>query len=95
MSKYRRAAKRDACEPEIVEALQKAGWEVHRDLPIDLLCLKREGRLIRIRLLECKVKGKKPRKDQAEQNAFCERWNIPKPVDAFTALLAVGEVVDL
>ena len=32
---------RDLSEPEIVEALEKSGWEVHRKLPVDLLCIKR------------------------------------------------------
>jgi hypothetical protein len=40
--KYRRFdAKRDAAEPAIVEALEAAGWEVHRELPVDLVVLKR------------------------------------------------------
>lgn len=34
-------AKRDQSEPDIVDALTSAGWEVHRELPVDLLCLKR------------------------------------------------------
>jgi hypothetical protein len=37
----RRYDKRDQSELKSVEALEKAGWEVHRDLDVDLLCLKR------------------------------------------------------
>jgi hypothetical protein len=33
-------AKRDDSEKDIVKALEKAGWEVCRELEIDLLCLK-------------------------------------------------------
>lgn len=100
--KYRRHdAKRDAVEPQIVEALEKAGWEVHRELPVDLLCLKRVGNVVRVRLLECKTPyGKKqPKavidKRQQKQIDFCERWEIQKPTGAQEALLAVGEVIEL
>lgn len=41
MKNRRYDAKRDQSEPKIVEALEKAGWEVERELPIDLICLKR------------------------------------------------------
>lgn len=100
--KYRRFnAKRDEAEPAIVEALEKAGWEVHRELPVDLLCLKRDGDTVKVRLLEAKTaRGKKkPKaildKRQVKQNEFCERWNIDKPTSAFEALLACGEVITL
>lgn len=100
--KYRRHdAKRDEAEPEIVAALEKAGWEVYRELPVDLLCLKRDGAHVRVKLLEAKTaRGKKnPKavldKRQARQNAFCERWQIDKPTNAFEALLAVGERIVL
>lgn len=100
--KYRRFnAKRDEAEPAIVEALEKAGWEVHRELPVDLLCLKREGNYMRVKLLEAKTaRGKKkPKavldKRQIKQNEFCERWQVDKPTSAMEALLAVGETVEL
>jgi len=93
-------AKRDAIEPEIVSALEKAGWEVHRELPVDLLCLKRVGNVVKVRLLECKSPhtksgGARKRKDQPEQLAFCERWEVPKPTSAFEAMLACGEQINL
>lgn len=96
----RRAAKRDVSEPAIVEALERAGWEVHRELPVDLLCLKRSGDTVKVRLLECKTphtKGGKARKrkDQPDQIAFCERWQVEKPTSAAEALLAVGEKITL
>lgn len=31
---------RDLSEPAIVEEIEKAGWEVHRKIPVDLLCVK-------------------------------------------------------
>lgn len=91
-------AKRDESEPAIVEALEAAGWEVHRELPIDLLCLKQINGKFHVKLLECKTaRGKrKPKavidKRQETQNAFCERWNISKPTNADEALLAVEEM---
>ena len=95
-------ARRDKSEPKIVEALEKAGWEVHRELPVDLLCLKRiDSDHVAVRLLEAKTaRGKRNpkarvRKDQVEQNEFCERWNIPKPTTPFEALLAVGEKLEV
>lgn len=40
MKYTRRAAKRDEAEPAIVAELQKQGWTVERELPVDLVCLK-------------------------------------------------------
>lgn len=94
-------AKRDAAEPAVVEALEKAGWEVHRELPVDLLCLKREGDRVKVKLMEVKTaKGKrKPKavidKRQVKQNAFVERWSVPKPTSPMEALLAAGETVEI
>ena len=94
-------AKRDASEPPIVEALEKAGWEVHRELPVDLLCLKRDGDRVKVKLMEVKTaKGKRNpkavlRKEQVKQNEFCERWAIPKPTTPMEALLAAGETVEI
>jgi hypothetical protein len=112
--KYRgHNAKRDSAEPAIVKALAKAGWEVHRELPVDLLCLKRvsleqlmrvvsfdEGFLLAVPMEAKTARGKRqPKavidKRQAKQNAFCDRWNIPKPTTPMEALLAVGERVEI
>lgn len=102
MKNRRYDAKRDQAEPKIVEALEKAGWTVYRDLPVDLLCLKRINyETVEVRLLEAKTaQGKRNpkarvRKDQAAQNDFCARWSIPKPTTPFEALLAVGERIQL
>ena len=102
MKNRRHDAKRDAAELGIVKALEKAGWEVYRELPVDLLCLKRvkDGR-IQVKLLEAKTaQGKlnpkaRVRKDQQAQNEFCERWEIDKPTTPTEALLAVGERVQI
>jgi hypothetical protein len=74
VAKPKYAGRRDYSEPKIVEKLREAGWEVHRDLPIDTICLKRvnadqfrravtvlgEGEYLLIKLLECKTaRGKK------------------------------------
>jgi hypothetical protein len=94
-------AKRDATEPAIVAALESAGWSVYRELPVDLLALKRVGDRVAVRLLEVKTaQGKRNpkeriRKDRAVQNEFCERWNVPKPTTPMEALLAVGEKIEI
>lgn len=100
--KYRsHNARRDESEPEIVSALERAGWEVHRELPVDLLCLKQVDGKFHVKLLECKTAQgkKKPKavidKRQIKQNEFCERWKIDKPTCAMEALLAAGEKVTL
>lgn len=60
--------KRDANEPEIVEAFRKHGFTVERlDRPMDLLV----GRYGRNWLIEVKVEGAKL---NANQKAFAERW---------------------
>jgi hypothetical protein len=49
----RRAAKRDLAEPQIVEALEKIGAKVYRQLPVDLLVFFRD----RFYCLEVKTPG--------------------------------------
>lgn len=51
MSQYRRNARRDANEREIIEALEKVGVEIYQRLPSDLLCWYRG----RWRVLEVKT----------------------------------------
>jgi hypothetical protein len=48
----RHDAKRDESEKDIVKALEKAGWEVCRELPIDLLCLKYVSREQMLRIIK-------------------------------------------
>lgn len=91
MTIWRRAAKRDSVEAEIVAALEAAGARVWRlSQPFDLLV----GRAGRFVVLECKS-GKRVRKDQAKQTAEladCQRKGLPvylvRTVD--DALQAIG-----
>lgn len=99
--RHMQKSRRDAAEPAVVEALEKAGWEVHKKLPTDLLAIKhKDGKLV-LKLVEVKTaQGKKNpkariRKDQQEQNEFLERHKIPRTCTPFEALLAVGEEVAL
>lgn len=97
--RYAQVTRRDASEPSIVDALEKAGWEIWKRLPTDLLCLKRiRGELV-VKLVEVKTpKGKKnPKavidKRQVEQNEFLARHEIPRTCTPIDALKAVGEIV--
>lgn len=92
MPKY--AARADSTQKDIIEALRKAGWEVHViRKPVDLLCIK-HGRK---ELLEAKTAtGKrnptaKWRRDQETQNEFCRRTNTPRVTTAEEALRALGD----
>jgi hypothetical protein len=95
VSFLRYARRKDKSQDEIVAALRSAGWRVWIiGWPCDLLCFKR-GR--GLRTLECKTArgkaGTAPlRKDQQEQNAFCEITETPRVTSAMEALQAVGEV---
>jgi Holliday junction resolvase len=91
----RYAARVDATQAEIVEAIRKAGWNVVQlKHPVDLLCDKNGV----IKLLECKTpKGKrspklKLRKDQQAQAEFCRRTMTPYVTTAEEALRALGEI---
>ena len=73
LSKY--ANKRDANEPEIVQALEAIGCTVFRmDRPVDLLV----GYLSPIGpinfLIECKMPGRENRKDQQTQRDWMKGW---------------------
>jgi hypothetical protein len=86
---------RDLAEPDIVKALKKAGWDVYRDLPVDLLCIKGS----KVKLLEVKTPTKtgkrRKRRDQPEQDAFIAKYEVPVVMTPMDALLAVGETVEL
>jgi hypothetical protein len=87
-----RARKVDQSQNAIVTALRACGWEVHFiGQPVDLLAIKNG----QIRLLEAKTPtktGRIPkRRDQQEQNEFCERHGIPRVGTASQALEALGE----
>jgi hypothetical protein len=87
----RRAAKRDQSEPAIVVALKAAGYEVYDRLPVDLLCIK-AGKIALVEVKTPSKTGRIPkRKDQQEQNEFCERHGIPRVGTPLQALEALGE----
>lgn len=95
MTVWRRAAKRDANEPAIVQALEAAGAKVWRlSLPLDLLV----GVHGRFYVLEVKLEGERtPRKDRATQTetiAECQRKGLPVYVvrTPEEALQAIGAV---
>lgn len=99
MSFKRHKSHRDDSEPDIVTALEKAGWAVYRELPVDLLCLRCVGQRVEVRMLECKTPTKtgkrRKRKDQPEQDAFIARYDVPVVLTPFDALFAVGEQISL
>lgn len=87
----RRAAKRDANEPEIVDALRKAGCDVARlDTPVDLVV----GRAGVNYLLEVKDGSKIPseRRLTPGQERFFDTWRgqVAKVETLEEALAAVG-----
>jgi hypothetical protein len=91
----------DKSKPAIVKGLKKAGFIIIEcGRPVDLLVTHPKWGPNRWRLLECKshkdAKGNvKLRKDQQEQQEFCKTHGVPYVTDAFEALLALGEVIQL
>jgi len=88
-----RYAKRvDKTQAEIVAAVRAAGWLVWLiGEPCDALCY-RAGvwRTLEIKTPN-RANGKyKPRKDQAEQNDFCERTGTPRVTTPHEAVAALG-----
>lgn len=82
----RRAAKRDASEPEIVTALEQCGFSVFRlNEPCDLLV----GFRGKNYLVECKTNGTSYGKDlNSNQQAFNDFWRGGKMVRLGSALEA-------
>lgn len=66
-SNHKYGVRRDEGEPQIVEALEKAGWHVWRELPVDLLLYK-PG--IGFKALECKAPDKPLKPKKGPQEAF-------------------------
>lgn len=96
MSLNRYAAKRDAAEPLIVEALQRAGCTVTRlAKPVDLAVRKSwypTGANLLMEVKTPKPNGKLPeRKDRAVQNAFCDGGGAVKVGSPGEALQALHE----
>jgi hypothetical protein len=86
----------DLSQAEIIDALDKAGWEVFRHLPVDLLCRRRrDGKLA---LIEAKTRRSKKSnqvlldKRQRTQAEFCKRTGTPYVTTAEEALRALGEI---
>lgn len=84
---------KDLSEPDIRDALEKAGFEVWDYLPTDLLTWRPDKGF---QLLECKtptVTGKRrSRKDQAAQTAFLVRASVPVALTPEMALKMLGAV---
>ena len=89
----RRAAKRDASEPEIVSALIQCGFSVERmDKPTDLLV----GFRRRCWLVECKSSDKGYGKDLNEnQKQFAAKWRGPEIVILRSAQDAIDWAVQV
>ena len=94
MSKPRYAARRDAVEPDIVEAIEAAGCVVYRELRCDLLVRKHSDPPGIMRTLENKSHQRKDGsarldKRQREQAEFCALTGTPyvtTPEEAVEAL---------
>src|SRR6185312_11287788 len=87
MSLNRYATKRDAVEPQIIDAVTKAGWHCWQlDYPVDLLLWK-EGR--GFVLMEVKTGKGRIRKEQEAQRNFVDTTRTPvvrTPTEALEAL---------
>jgi hypothetical protein len=93
MSINRYARKRDLAEPEIVGALQAAGFQVWRDLPVDLLV--RDPKWLQgvFRCLEVKTPGLGTHESERErQTEFIRVTGTPIVKTPVEALQAVGEL---
>ncbi len=89
------AKRRDLSEPDIVDALEKAGCKVYRALPVDLLVRVPRDPPGVLRTLECKTNERKDGtakldKRQKEQAEFCALTGTPYVTTAEQALREVG-----
>ncbi len=93
MSLARRAAKRDASEPEIVTTLEQCGFSVFRlNEPCDLLV----GFRGKNYLVECKTNGTAYGKDlNSNQQAFNDFWRGGKMVRIGSATEAMDWAVSV
>lgn len=91
MSMPRYRPQRDHSEPDIVEALQKAGFRVWRKLPVDLLTWRPDKGF---QLLENKTPTKtgkrRKRKDQQTQDEFIALTGTAIALTPEQALKALG-----
>jgi hypothetical protein len=79
-------ARRDDTEPDIVDALQKAGWKVWRELPVDLLLW---HPVKGYRTLEAKSEGKPLVPKKGPQEAFIALTGCPIVNNGEDAIKAV------
>jgi hypothetical protein len=91
----RRASRRDAAEPNIVSALEAAGFQVWRLVqPCDLLCWRADKGW---RMLECKTPTKtgkqRKRGDQMDQAQFLALTGTPVVKTSTEALAALGAII--
>jgi hypothetical protein len=90
----RYAKKRDTSEPEIVQALEKAGYHVWRELPVDLLVWRPD---MGFALLENKTPTKtgkrRKRTDQKAQDEFVKLTGTPVVLTPEDALRALGSKI--
>jgi hypothetical protein len=98
----RYAQRTDVTKQSIVDELRAVGYTVI-DLkhPVDLL-VTHQGKWPKNtwQMLECKTPNRKDgsvrlRKDQQEQQEFCERHGVRYVTSGFEALLALGERISL
>ncbi len=100
MTIHRHAAKGDANQPEIVEAIRKAGWEAHIvRRPCDLFCwhpLHDVWLPLEVKDPSKVTKSGKPVHDSRmeEQARFLERTGTPVVTTAEEALLALAAAID-
>lgn len=99
MSRFRRAAKIDSAQPEIVEGLRARGIDVWIvGYPVDLLlwfwCERHCDRCFMLLEIKSPTGKKAPkarfRQEQKEQNEFLERTNTPAVISLDGALFAIN-----
>ena len=86
----RHDARRDDTEPAIIEALEAAGWDVWRELPVDLLCY--HPATDTFKTLECKSKDKPLKPKPGKQTEFIEQTGCPIVKTPEAALIALGSI---
>lgn len=89
--------KRDKSEPAIVTALQDAGYQVHRQMRVDLAVRKHYWEPGVVMLIECKTpinkrNGARIDKRQKAQLAFLAQTGVPRVTTPAAALAAVRGV---
>jgi hypothetical protein len=88
--RYLTQHRKDTSEPDIREALEKAGFTVFDYLPCDLLCFRPD---VGIKTLECKTPTKtgkqRKRKDQKKQDEFLKLTKTPVVLTPEAAIRAI------